>query len=116
MNFPYLHGRIAPQKGVGSGPHPCSSLPGSAVKPPGSCSPGKEREQRETREPMFAHIIAADVGHRRREVGLRMLRMTEFAPAPCAAQIEPVEVRDLAVAAVADDRGREQRRRMAFPD
>src|SRR4051812_34726394 len=45
-----------------------------------------------------------------------MLGMAKLTPAPGAAEVEAVEMRDLAVAAVADDRRREQRRRLARAD
>ena len=75
-----------------------------------------ERQQREAREPVFAHIVARDVregdgkmvlrggfGDRRDGV-VRPDRCGDRAPAPRAAEIEAVEMRDLAVAAVADAR------------
>src|SRR3954462_3185960 len=42
------------------------------------------------------------------------LRIAELAPAPCAAQVQSVEMRDLSVAAVADDSRRKQCFRLAI--
>ena len=84
---------------------------------------GSERQQGEGRQPMLAHIIARDVrqagvemgvggvARKRGEVGIE--RAGEAAPAPGAAEIDPVEMGDLAVRAVGDEGGREQARRRA---
>ena len=74
-----------------------------------------EREQGEGRQPMLAHIIARDVRQagvemgigglpgKRRQLGVE--RVGEAAPAPGAAEVDPVEMGDLAVR-----RGRRRRR------
>ena len=81
---------------------------------PGEC------EQREARQPMLAHIIARDMRQARRKMrlggafakrgkgGIAIRR--DRAPAPGAAEVEPVEMCDLAVAAIGDGGGRKQRR------
>jgi len=68
---------------------------------------------------VFAHVIARDMRQARSEVsssGIEGYRAAgicvwpyagEQSPTPAAAQVQSVEVRDLAVAAVADCRGLE---------
>src|SRR5687768_10547675 len=79
---------------------------------------GKKGEQREARQPMLAHIVARDVGQRCREMlvggrdgdllACRREQRRDFPPAPGPAEIQAVEMRDLAVAPVADGGGSEQ--------
>ena len=87
-----------------------------------------EGEEGEGGQPVLAHVVAGDVREARREVRVRggvgagaarVVRgpgARERAPAPRAAQVEPVEVRDLAVRAVADGRGAEERRGLTVRD
>ena len=80
-------------------------------------------QQREAREPMLAHIIAGDMRQRRGEMIVggaprdralaRRQQRRDAPPAPGAAEVQAVEMRDLPVAAVADDRRREQGRGLA---
>ena len=84
---------------------------------------GHRRQQRVGREPVLAHIVAGDVRHRGGEVsvgrrrrprrqGMRLAeRPHQRSPAPGAREVEAVEMSDLAVAAIRDVRGGEQRRR-----
>src|SRR5947209_1035198 len=82
----------------------------------------EECQQGEARQPMLAHIVAGEMRHGGGEMvgrgGLgdaslgRSKQRREASPAPRTAQIKPVEVGDLAVASVADDRRGEQARRV----
>src|SRR4051812_43726792 len=72
----------------------------------------QEREQCEAHEPMLAHIVAGKVRHSGGEMAFGNFRIAELAPAPGAAEVQSIEMRDLSVAAVADDRRHEQRSRL----
>src|SRR3954447_18705447 len=73
-----------------------------------------ESEQSEGRQPMLAHIVAGDVRQAGVEMRLRDLRPSERPPAPGAAEVDPVDMRDLAVRAVGDVGRREQARGLAL--
>src|ERR1700751_17110 len=74
-----------------------------------------ERQQSVGREPMLAHIVAGDVRQAAAEMRFRRLHCERAArivrgerggkgtPAPGTSEVEPVEMGDLAVAAVADN-------------
>ena len=82
----------------------------------------QERKEREAREPVFTHVIARDVGKSSSEVfvGSRLSDRTFFrwksgrdaSPAPRTAQIEPIQMSNLAVGPITDSRRLEQRRRL----
>src|SRR5256885_1346399 len=80
-----------------------------------------QRQQRKACQPMRAHILTGDEGQTGGKMTLRGARgdaangiiwrqtLRDGTPAPRAAQIQPVEMHDPAVAAVADPSRREQR-------
>lgn len=80
-----------------------------------------EGQQGEAREPVLAHVVTREMGHpgvemvrRRREHPgpawvLRGEGLGQGPEAPGPAEIQPVEMGDLAVAAVCGEGGREQR-------